>query len=334
MRSLPSKDPRDPDYVRVRYLRYADDWIIGVTGPKALADQIRDEVRQFLKDRLKLDLSLEKTRITHAKSEEAHFLGVRLLIGHDQTSEPKIACQRRPGTRFYRRRSTGWSPILKAPTLKLVARLHQKGFCDANGWPTSQKRWFGLDADQIIRLYNGILRGLLNYYRFVDNFASLWRIQYILRFSLAKTLARKFQTSIRHLFQTHGRTLRFRWERPDGSTHVVEFDENADWRVDKDAFAVRPPDLDLLGWQTSLRTRSKLGYPCLICGATDNVDTHHVRHIRKAGTGKPKGFMRVMLALNRKQIPVCQPCHQKIHSGEYDGIGLKDLAYEFTARLK
>jgi group II intron reverse transcriptase/maturase len=332
MRSLPSRDPEDPNYVRVRYLRYADDWIIGVAGPKTLAEQIRDEVKQFLKEQLKLDLSLEKTRITHARSEEANFLGVRLRVGHDQTSEPKIVHQRLPGTRTFRRRSTGWSPILKAPTLKLVERLHQKGFCDADGWPTSQKRWLQLDADQIIRLYNSILRGLLNYYRFVDNFGSLSRIQYVMRYSLAKTLARKFQLSMRQVLQKHGRNLRFQWERSDKKTIVVQFEENTDWCVNKDAFAAFPPDLDLLGWQTSLRTKSKLGYPCLICGASENVEMHHVRHIRKMGAKKPKGFLRVMRALNRKQIPVCEPCHQKIHNGEYDGIRLQDLAYEFTAR--
>jgi group II intron reverse transcriptase/maturase len=334
MRSLPSRDPRDPNYVRVRYLRYADDWMIGVTGPRSLAEQIREEVHQFLKEQLGLELSLEKTRITHARTEEATFLGVRLRIGHGPTSEPRIVPQRRPGTRVFRRRSTGWTPTLKAPTRKLVERLRRKGFCEADGWPTSQRRWFRLDADQIIRLYNSILHGLLNYYRFVDNFASLGRIQYILRYSLAKTLANKFQLSMRQIFQKHGRNLRFQWERSDGKTVVVEFQENTDWRVDKDAFTTHPPDLDLLGWQTSLRTRSKLGYPCLICGESEDVEMHHVRHIRKMGARKPKGFLRVLRALNRKQIPVCKACHLKIHKGEYDGIGLQDLAYDFTARPK
>jgi hypothetical protein len=55
-----------------------------VIGPKHLAETIRDEIRQFLKDRLKLELSQEKTRITHAKSEEATFLGMRLSIGKAQ----------------------------------------------------------------------------------------------------------------------------------------------------------------------------------------------------------------------------------------------------------
>jgi len=46
---------------------------------------------------------------------------------------------------------------------------------------------------------------------------------------------------------------------------------------------------------------------------------HHVKHIRK---GEVKGFTQIMKQLNRKQIPVCRPCHMKIHSGKYDGIAL------------
>jgi hypothetical protein len=212
-----------------------------------------------------------------------------------------------------------------------VERLRQKGFCNAEGFPTSQKKWLLLDADQIIRLYNSILRGLLNYYRFVDNFASLCRIQYILRFSLAKTLAHKYRRTMSEVFRRHGRNLRFEWVIRDGERKAVQFAENTDWAVRTDAFVTHPPDPDLLGWQTYLRTRSKLGVPCLICGEGGKVEMHHVRHIRKTGVRKPQGFQAVMRALNRKQIPVCRGCHRKIHKGEYDGISLHDLAYDFAA---
>lgn len=249
-----------------------------------------------------------------------------------QRAEAKITTQRSAGGRMFKRRVTGWLPTLKVPTLKLVERLHQKGFCDAEGFPTSQAKWLLLDADQIIRLYNGILHGLLNYYRFVDNFASLSRIQYILRYSLAKTLAHKYRRSMSEIFRTHGRNLRFEWQLPTGERKFVVFAENTDWTVQTAAFATHPADPDLLGWHIYLRTRSKLGFPCLICGTPDNVEMHHIRHIRKLGERKPKGFHAVMRALNRKQIPVCKGCHSKIHKGDYDGIRLQDLAYDFTAR--
>lgn len=332
MRSLPSKDPQDPNYIRVRYIRYADDWIVGVIGPKRLAETITEEIRQFLTERLKLELSQEKTRITHAKTEEAVFLGTRLSTGQARRSEAKITTQRSAGGRMFKRRATGWIPTLKVPTLKLVERLHQRGFCDAKGYPTSQAKWLWLDADQIIGLYNSTLRGLLNYYRFVDNFATLSRIQYILRYSLAKTLAHKYRRSMRQIFRKHGRNLRFQWQLPSGEWKFASFAENTDWTVKTDAFQVHLANPDLLGWHARLRTRSKLGFPCLICGTPKGVEMHHVRHLRKMGIRKPTGFHAVMNALNRKQIPVCKGCHQKIHNGEYDGISLRDLAYDFTAR--
>lgn len=279
-----------------------------------------------------MELSQEKTRITHDNTEESNFLGVRLSIGKAQRSEAKLVSQRSSDGRMFKRRVTGWIPILKVPTTKLVERLHQRGFCDADGWPSSQKQWLLLDADQIIRLYNSILRGLLNYYRFVDNFASLSHIQYILRYSLAKTLAHKYRCTTNTIFRRHGCNLRFEWQLRDGTRKSVAFAENSDWTVKTAAFVTYPPDPDLLGWHARLRTRSKLGFRCLICGEGFDVEMHHVRHIRKMGLRKPRGFQAVMRALNRKQIPVCKECHRKIHLGKYDGIRLQDLAYDFAAR--
>jgi hypothetical protein len=76
-----------------------------------------------------------------------------------------------------------------------------------------------------------------------------------------------------------------------------------------------------------MRTRAKLGKPCCICNASEQVEMHHVRHIRKTGGKKPVGFNAILQALNRKQVPVCTACHRKIHQGTYDGMRLSDLAY-------
>jgi hypothetical protein len=304
---------------------------VGVIGPRTLAESLKQGVKEFLRDVLKLELSEEKTRITHSRSEEAFFLGTRLMIGK-AGSEAKLATVRAASGRRFRRRSTGSNPMLKAPINRLVGRLHSKGFCSKDGTPISKVAWTVLEADQVINLYNSILRGLLNYYRFVHNFGSMHRIQYILRFSLAKTLAHKYRTSVRKLFRKHGRNLCFQWKLRDGTIRKVQFAENTDWKNDTNAYVEKPPQLDLLGWQIHLRTTSKLGYPCLICGSNEQVEMHHVRHIRKMGNAKPTGFTAVMRALNRKQVPVCGVCHCKIHSGDYDGIRIADLAYEFAAR--
>jgi hypothetical protein len=144
---------------------------------------------------------------------------------------------------------------------KLMNKLHVKGFCKVDGTPTSKGAWTPLDLDQIISLYNGILWGLLNYYRFVDNFRKMNRIQYILRFSLAKTLAHKYKISMKQVFKKYGRNLEFKWTTAKGEERSIAFRENTDWTRQPDAFSTRPLEIDLLEWHRTLRSKSKLGYP-------------------------------------------------------------------------
>lgn len=87
-----------------------------------------------------------------------------------------------------------------------------------------------------------------------------------------------------------------------------------------------------VGWLAQLCAQQNRGFACFICGETEQVEMHHVRRIRKMRERKPTGFHAVMGALNRNQIPVCKECHETIHRGEYDGIRLLNLAYDFAAR--
>jgi hypothetical protein len=324
MRSMPSMDFNDPDFVRIRYIRYADDWIVGVTGPGTLAETVRDEIKAFLRDHLKLELSEEKTRITHARTEEAFFLGTRLGIGQSRVA--KVSLKHRPGCRPFKARTTGWLPTLKAPIRKLVQRLHDKGFCDGDGYPQSKNYWVGFDIEDIVNLFSSVNRGLQNYYRFARNFGAMTRIQYILQFSLAKTLAQKLRIPMARVFREHGPEMVFQIARPNGEQREVRFALNRDWTVQPDAFMCVEIPHDPLEVLVNSQRRSMLRWPCRICGSRKRVQMHHARHIRKMGE-KVKGFTRVLAKLNRKQIPVCEECHQKIHNGTYDGISLKDLAF-------
>lgn len=324
MHSMPSKDFNDPDFVRIRYTRYADDWIVGVTGPKQLAETVREEIRSFLRDRLKLELSEEKTKITHARTEEAFFLGTRLSIGQSRVA--KVSVKQLPGSRPFKARTTGWLPSLKAPIRKLVQRLHDKGFCDGDGYPQSKKYWVGFEVEHIVNLFSSVNRGLQNYYRFTRNFGRMTRIQYLLQFSLAKTLAHKLRISMARVFREHGPELVFQVSRPSGEKREVRFTLNHDWTIQPEAFMTEGITRDPLEVLINSYSRSYLRGSCRICGSRDRVQMHHVRHIRKMGE-KVQGFTRVLAKLNRKQIAVCAECHQKIHNGTYDGLSLTDLAY-------
>lgn len=327
MDARPSLLQEDPGFIRIKYVRYADDWVIGVTGPKRLAEEIREEVRDFLKDHLKLDLSMEKTHIRHGKTEEAFFLGTEIKMGG--SGEQKRTTSTNDSGVLFKRRSTGWTPVLKAPIPRLIKGLADKGFCTADGFPVCQDKWVNLDDDQIIEMGNSTLWGLLNFYGFAHNYAELSRVQYVIQLSLAKTLAKKHKTSAPSIFGKYGRRLRV--VRKSGKTAeqvAVELRLESDWSAKPNRFFTNVSADTLDQWKTNkrLRTRSKLGKHCAICGAEDDIEMHHLRHVRKKGGKKATGFDSVMADLNRKQIPVCKECHTKIHNGDYSGLKLSDLA--------
>lgn len=320
MRKYPSLDPKDPNFVRVRYVRYADDWIIGVTGPKRLAEEIKEKARQFLKAKLNLTLSEEKTVITNARESDAKFLGYRIRLGRSKTAEQKQTLSTNASGKIFKRRSTGMQIVLRAPIDELIKKLCQKGFCDASGRPLHKKAWTLLDEDQIVSLFSSVNRGLQNYYRPTDNWAELCRIQYILKFSLAKTLAAKKQVAITKVIKDKGISI-------TRKQRTITFYRNTDWTTNRKAFT-NSPTIDLVRMHERMRVRSKLGLPCCICFDSVGVAMHHVRHIRKMNEKQAKGFTSLLAKLNRKQIPVCRECHRKIHNGSYDGMKVSELAYD------
>lgn len=334
MRKLPTTMVNDPEFIRVKYLRYADGWIVGICGPKSLAEDITREIGEFLLDTLKLSLSKEKTHITNVRTEDAHFLGTTLAIGNAGLS--KIVLTTNRWGRPFKRRSTGWETVIKAPLDTLIKKLKDKGFCTHEGKPLAKRAWARLDEDQIVALYSGVNRGIQNYYRFVDNWRSLTRIQHILHYSLVKILAFKLNISIRKVFRRFGKDPCITVAGKDGKRdREVRFYLNQDWSKNREAFQQgNHADMDQLSLSARLGTRSKLGKPCCICGKTaqeTQIVIHHVRHIRKLSNKREAvGFNHILRMLNRKQIPVCENCHRKIHQGTYDGLRLSHLAYHPT----
>ncbi len=77
-----------------------------------------------------------------------------------------------------------------------------------------------------------------------------------------------------------------------------------------------------------MRTRAAFDMPCALCGALEDIEMHHIKHIRKtAYRDLPQAnYMRMLALRNRKQIPVCHTCHRYvIHGGHYKGPPLRRL---------
>lgn len=326
--TLPVWDP-DTLPIRIRYVRYADDWLIGLNGKRELAEKLRDEVEEFLASDLKLTLSREKTHIRHSKTEEAFFLGTRIKVG---SKHPRVLTfSRKEGDGDHvavTKRTTSGQVSMFAPIDRIISRLYQKGFCKVNGDPIAKVSLVAEDDIRIIESYNSLLLGYLNYYSFVTNRPNLRRIAYILQFSAAKTLANRHRTSMREIFRKHGYMLTVSITGSSGVVKTTNLRYPLEWKANTRNFLTgsRPDALEVIKAQTSALTRTKIDKHCCICGGSDGVAMHHVRHVRRNGKNTNEGFDKLMGKINRKQIPVCSSCHSKIHNGRYDGISLMDFA--------
>lgn len=322
-RSVPSVMVNDPSFIRVHYVRYADDWLIGIDGPKSLATDTRDKIRDYLRDSLGLTLSVEKTKIGNARTEPAFFLGTYIQVGRSTNTEAKQAKINISGKRQFQRRVSTMGIIFRMPTQLVIQKLHANGFCDGEGNPTSKRAWSILEARDVITRFNHLLNGYNNYYSFVHNRQGLARIQFILQKSAILTLAQKFRVRQPEIYRRFGPKLEVVTPGKDGNFDSVSLNLIKVWNVGH-RFTSGGNVKDIARTQLRLRSRTKLeGEVCCICGNKADIVMHHVRHVRK---GASKGFAKILSAINRKQIPVCPRCHNEIHSGRYDGMSLADLA--------
>jgi group II intron reverse transcriptase/maturase len=209
LKSLASKDFLDPDFRRLQYIRYADDFLVGIIGRYEESVGIRQKIKDFLSEKLSLNLNLDKTQITHLNKEGIRFLGT--FIKGNQKKEKKVHLAKR-GSKIIRVHST--SRIrLEAPVLSIFEKGLENGFFKRTKTgkftPTSCGRVTNMDHADIIRFYNQKIREILNYYLFADNKKSLGAFVHGLKHSCALTLALKLR--LRHrskVFKKFGKTLK------------------------------------------------------------------------------------------------------------------------------
>jgi group II intron reverse transcriptase/maturase len=317
----PAYDYDDPSCTRVKFLRYADDVAVGVIGPKSLAEQVKEEIAAFLYESLKLGLNREKTLITHLPTEQAHFLGYAFKTAHPRWRRRNLQRKGSPHNVTQTIKTTSGNITLLVPLHDLSEKLNKYL---AKGQPTHISGLVNQPVDHIIEHYNAVIRGWYNNYQLAENVSSLNDARYVLQYSLAKTLAHKERTTVGHIFNKYGRDITFK--KPNGRS--VHFFNQPLKQVKK--AQVTPADVDKLPAWGPRRTQTRLLDACAICGNPDQVEMHHVRHIRKRGENV-QGFTLYMAAINRKQIPVCHKCHQDIHRGKYDGASLSAILEQLQA---
>jgi len=206
--------------IRIRYVRYADDWVVGIIGARSVAVSIKETIKSFLEEELMLELSEDKTLITHLPTNKAKFMGVYFYTYTVRRSTSPMIVRRVIQGKFCYSRINNVRIHFAMPTREIINSMIDKGFIlekqvdgKKNLVPFAITKWIFLDHRGIILRYNSVIDGLYNYYFFVNNTADFWNIQYFLQHSCAKTLARKLNLHSRaKVFQKFGYNLTARAE--------------------------------------------------------------------------------------------------------------------------
>lgn len=320
-RTIPSKDPYDDSHRRLKYCRYADDFILGFTGPKSEAEEIKAKIGAFLK-RLKLILSDEKTLITHATGNMARFLGYEIYVTR---SDNRLTQYQRSNTTVKSRAVNG-SIMLNVP--RDVAKEWRTRYTK-NGKPIHRSTLLNSSDYEIVMTFNVEFLGLLNYYALAHNIAKrLSLVRYMCLQSLVKTLAAKHKQSSSWVYRRYTRRLENGRKviaaevprDPPKKPLIAVFGAHSLTRDTSTIIKDRVPYLYLQ--RTELVQRLLKG-KCELCSTTETIEVHHVRKlkdVRKKYRGrKPPLWAVFMLGRRRKTIVVCQKCHRSIHGGTYDG---------------
>jgi hypothetical protein len=324
-RKHPAVDTSDPNFRRLRYVRYADDFILGFIGPKAEAMEIKAKIGAFLKEKLRLDMSHEKTLITHARTQQARFLGYAISI---YDADDKIARREYDAAKV---RSINGKVRLGIPygLLDERAKRYQR-----NGKVISEPQLLQDTVPHIIHTYQLRYRGLVQYYRYAVDIARFSKLKQAMEIALVKTLAHKLRIKVSRVYrrfrttmQVDGQSYRVLQVEVDTGKNIRTFHWGAiplkvtkviheplnDSRDDFDNFQYLEKRSDLI---TRLRA-----HKCEVCGAETECEVHHVRKLadlKKRWRGKRMKplWVQKMIALQRKTLIVCLDCHRKIHNGE------------------
>jgi group II intron reverse transcriptase/maturase len=312
LQRLPSLDPTDPSYRRLRYIRYADDVLLGFIGPRHEAEEIKRDLGVFLRETLKLTLSEEKTLITHARTQAARFLGYEITVLNSDHKRDQRG-----------HRSINGQIALMVP--RSVIQAQSAPFL-RHGAPTARKELTDDTVYSIIAQYQAVYRGVVEYYQLATNRYQLNRLRWVMERSLTATLAEKLRMHVSEVYDRY-QTLRDTPEGPRTALQVtVERGEGkrplvAYWggislarRMQAVLHDAKP---FTWGQRTELEQRL-LADTCERCGSHENIQVHHVRALKdlqREGRKDVPGWMYIMVARRRKTLVVCESCHVAIHAG-------------------
>lgn len=320
-RQYPSGDMYDPRFRRLSYVRYADDWLLGLIGSKAEAEAIKADITGFLREKLNLELSSQKTLITHAHKETAKFLGYEISIYH---ADHKISPRENTKTKG---RSINGGVRLNIPygLVDEYAKYYQK-----NGKTMSERAMTIYSDVHIIDTYQSRFRGIAQYYKYAVNRYYLGKLKYVMEVALVKTLAQRYKISAKKVY------MKYRGKQRVGEKEYLTLQVTVPKKQGERTIywgaipltTVKPGAESIIdsvymvkwGKVTSDLLRRLTAEVCELCGMEGKCEVHHVRKLadlkkRWAGRKEKPNWVVRMITMRRKTLILCHQCHQAIHAG-------------------
>jgi group II intron reverse transcriptase/maturase len=313
MLATPSTEPQDPNFRRMYFWRYADDFLVGINGSKEEAKALKRWLTTYLKEELQLELSAEKTLITHAENR-VRFLGYDIKRGDGKRR-----------VRIHKSQGVGVQRTCQQQLQLLMPRAKCEAFAQEYG---QRQGWQGRSRNKLIRLseleilmtYNAEIRGFLNYYALADNVASLTDpILWLTTTSFLKTVAAKRQSTLVKVARSLKRgPNHYVAPHQKGNGNSKEYTLIASARqIEQKKITYGEVDLKPNTWlyrrQTELGQRLR-AQQCEWCGTRQGpIEVHHVRKLKDL-KGKD-AWERQMIARQRKTMVLCKECHVELHAG-------------------
>ncbi|MRX56884.1 group II intron reverse transcriptase/maturase [Bacillus idriensis] len=318
MMELPYKDPMDDGYKRLQYTRYADDFLIGVIGSKEDCQIIKSDLTNFLENELKIELSQEKTLITHSK-DRARFLGYDVKISHDNKTAKHTASGHKQRTRtmsceLLMPHEIWRNKLIEYGALKIDSRTKK--------WKSAHRTYLIQNDDlEILSIYNAEIRGLYNYYQLANNVYKLDSFKHIMEYSMYKTFANKYKSSVKKIINKFRLNGHFGVRYDTISGKKVSYFYKDGFRKKNLVYKTKeidkvPAERNIIYNRTSLVKRL-LADKCEWCGMSNiPLEIHHVRKLKDL-KGR-KRWEKRMIERNRKTMALCAKCHLDLHNGKLD----------------
>lgn len=296
---------------KLKYVRYADDFLIAVKGNREDCQWIKSKLAEFIGDTLKMELSEDKTLITHS-SKCARFLGYDVRVRRSG----KI---KRGGPGHVKMRTLNGGVELLVPLNDKIRQfVFTKGVAmqkkDGSMFPVHRKYLVGLTDLEIVSVYNAELRGICNYYGMASNFCKLHYLAYLMEYSCLKTLASKHKTSLSKTidkFNDSTGKWGIPYETKQGNKRRY-FANYADCKGKGPATDYISNAAVVYGYAVNTLENRLKAKVCELCGTTES-DHYEVHHINKLKNLKGKERWEIaMIAKHRKTLVVCRDCHRSI----------------------